>query len=179
MESGISRGLIMSPPVCHWVRSVLTAYLDGELKPSTADAVRRHLERCPECARHAAELERAWKLLDALETAAPVPRIRPGFTERMMARIVEEKELEAFEARLRRGRRARQFIAQITGMAAGLALGVVLYTWTGLPMEPNSPVEQEVSRSVAFLEDADLLDEMAVVEKMEQMTGAQVPEGGS
>ena len=166
----------MSSPVCHWVRSVLTAYLDGELKPSTADAVRRHLGRCPECARHAAELQQAWKLLD---TVAAPPRVRPGFTERMMVRIAEEKELEAFEARLRRGRRARRFAAQLTGMAAGLVLGVVLYTWTGLPMEPSSPVEQEVSRSVAFLEDADLLDEMAVVETLEQMSGAPVPEDGA
>ena len=169
----------MSSPACHWVRSVLTAYLDGELKPSTAEAVRRHLERCPECARHVAELEQAWKLLDASATNASPLRIRPGFTERMMVRIAEEKELAAFEARLRRGRRARQFITQLTGLAAGLVLGVVLYTWTGLPAEPNSPVEQEVSRSVAFLEDADLLDEMAVVETMEQITGAQVPENGA
>ncbi|MCX5685076.1 MAG: zf-HC2 domain-containing protein [Planctomycetota bacterium] len=169
----------MSSPACHWVRSVLTAYLDGELKPSTAEAVRHHLERCPECARHATELEQAWKMLDSVATAAPPLHIRPGFTERMMARIVEEKELEAFEARLRRGRRAQQFITQLTGLAAGLALGVVLYTWTGLPVQPNSPVEQEVSRSVAFLEDADLLDEMAVVETMEQITGAQVPENGA
>jgi anti-sigma factor RsiW len=166
----------MSSPACHWVRSVLTAYLDGELKPSTAEAVRRHIGRCTECARYATELEQAWMLLERVPTA---PRIRPGFTERMMARIVEEKELEALEARLRRGRRARQFVAQLAGLAAGLALGIVLYTWTGLPTEPNSPVEQEVSRSVAFLEDAELLDEMAVVEKMEQMTGAQVPEDGS
>jgi len=166
----------MSSPACHWVRSVLTAYLDGELKPSTAEAVRSHLRRCPECARYAADLERTWKVLEA---AAAGPRVRPGFTERMMVRIAEEKELEAFEARLRRSRRVRRFVSQMAGLAAGLVLGVVFYTWTGLPGEPDSPVELEVSRSVAFLEDADLLDEMAVVETLEQMTGAQVPEDGA
>jgi anti-sigma factor RsiW len=154
---------------------VLAAYLDGELKPSTAEAVRRHLEHCPECARHATQLEETWKLLDAVAT----PPIRPGFTERMMARIVEEKELQAIEARLRPSRRLREIAATVSGLAAGLVLGVTLYSWTGLPAEPNSPVEQEVSRAVAFLEDADLLDEMAVVETMEQMTGAQVPEDGA
>jgi len=164
----------MSSPVCHWVRSVLTAYLDGELKPSTSEAVRRHLERCPDCARRAARLEETWRLLDA----AALP-IQPGFAERMMARIVEEKELEALEARLRPSRRLRDFAATVSGLAAGLVLGMALYSWTGLPPEPNSPVEHEVSRAVAFLEDADLLDELAVVETLEQMNGVQVPEDGA
>ena len=165
----------MSSPVCHWVRSVLAAYLDGELKPSTAEAVRRHLERCPDCARRAAQLEEMWRLLDA----AAAPPIRPGFTERMMARIVEEKALEALEARSRPSRRLRDLAATVSGLAAGLVLGVALYSWTGLPPEPNSPVEREVSRAVAFLEDVDLLDEVAVVETLEQMNGVQVPEDGA
>jgi anti-sigma factor RsiW len=152
----------------------LAAYLDGELKPSTSEAVRRHLERCPDCARQAAQLEETWRLLDA----AALP-IRPGFTERMMARIVEEKELEALEARLRPSRRLRDFAATVSGLAAGLVLGVALYSWTGLPPEPNSPVEHEVSRAVAFLEDVDLLDEVAVVETLEQMNGVQMPEDGA
>lgn len=164
----------MSSPACQWVRSVLAAYLDGELKPSTSEAVRRHLERCPDCAHQAARLDETWRLLDAA-----APPIRPGFTERMMARIVEEKELEALEARLRPSRRLRDFAATVSGLAAGLVLGIALYSWTGLPPEPNSPVEQEVSRAVAFLEDVDLLDEVAVVETLEQMNGVQMPEDGA
>jgi len=164
----------MSSPACHWVRSVLTAYLDGELRPSTSEAVRRHLDRCPDCARRAARLEETWRLLDAA-----APPIRPGFTERMMARIVEEKELEALEARSRPSRRLRDFAATVSGLAAGLVLGMALYSWTGLPPEPNSPVEHEVSFAVAFLEDADLLDELAVVETLEQMNGVQMPEDGA
>ena len=39
---------------CQWIRSVLVAYLDGQLKPSTAEAVRRHLEQCAACRAHAA-----------------------------------------------------------------------------------------------------------------------------
>ncbi|MCX5673401.1 MAG: zf-HC2 domain-containing protein, partial [Planctomycetota bacterium] len=154
--------------------SVLAAYLDGELRPSTSEAVRRHLERCPDCARQAAQLEETWRLLDA----AALP-IQPGFTERMMARIVEEKELEALEARLRPSRRLRDLAATVSGLAAGLVLGVALYSWTGLPPEPNSPVEHEVSRAVAFLEDVDLLDELAVVETLDQMNGVQMPEDGA
>ncbi|MBM4019965.1 MAG: hypothetical protein FJ288_16860 [Planctomycetes bacterium] len=163
------------PAPCNWIRGVLAAYLDGELKASTAEAVRRHLERCRHCARYAAQLEETWKILDA--GAAPPPR--PGFTGRMMARIVEEKELEALALRLRPRRRLRQVAAAVSGLAAGLVLGAALYSWMGLPPEPNSPVEQEVSRAVAFLEDADLLDEMAMVEAIQEMTGAETPGGGA
>jgi anti-sigma factor RsiW len=158
----------MSSPVCHWVRSVLAAYLDGELKASTADAVRRHLARCESCRRRARELEEAWELLDEVK-AVPV---RPGFTERMMARIVEEKELQALEARLRPNRILRQVAATVLGLAAGLVLGLAIYGWTGHLREPSSPVEREVSRHMTFLEDAELLDEIAVIEAIDRLTGA-------
>lgn len=144
---------------------MLAAYLDGELKASTADAVRKHLEHCKACAARARQLEEAWKLLDDL----PAPPVHDDFTERMMARIVEEKELEAIEARLRPHRRLRQAMATVTGLAAGLVLGFALYTWTGLMQEPNSPVEREVSRHVSFLQDVELLDEMAVIEAMDSI----------
>jgi anti-sigma factor RsiW len=153
---------------------VLTAYLDGELKPSTAQAVRRHLEHCQSCSEHAKQLEQAWETLDTLHA----PPVRPGFTERMMARIVEEKDLEALEERLRPDRRLRQIVAAVSGLAAGLVLGLAAYTWTGLTAEPASPVEREVCRNVAFLEDADLVDEMAVIEAMDRLSGKSIAEDG-
>lgn len=164
----------MPSSACHWIRSVLVAYLDGELKPRTAQAVRRHLERCEHCRAQARLLEESWRLLDQV----PPPPIRSGFTARMMARIVEEKELEALEARLRPHRLWRQVCLSLAGLAAGLLLGLALYGWTGLMREPNSPVEREVSRNVSFLRDAELLDEMAVIEAMDRlMGGATSPSG--
>jgi len=153
------------PSPCQWVRGVLAAYLDGELKSSTAKAVRRHLECCESCRAHARLLKESWRLLDE---APPAPA-RPGFTARMMARVVEEKDLSAFASRLRPHRVRRQVMASVAGMAAGLVFGFAVYTWTGLPTEPASPVEREVSRNVSFLEDADLLDEIAVIEAMDRL----------
>jgi anti-sigma factor RsiW len=164
----------MPSSVCRWVRSVLTAYLDGELKPSTREAVRRHLEHCRECRAYKESLEETWKALDAV----PGPVLRPGFTGRMMARIVEERELAALESRLRPHRLRRRVLTVLSGLAAGILLGFCLYSWTGLMAEPVSPVEREVSRSVSFLEDADLLDEIAVVEAMDQWLGPAAPEEG-
>lgn len=153
------------PSPCQWVRSVLAAYLGGELKPSTAKAVRRHLETCESCRAHARLLEESWRLLDE----SPPASIRSGFTSRMMARIVEEKELQAMEARLRPHRLRRQVVSSVLGLAAGLIVGFALYAWAGLTQEPNSPIECEVSRSVTFLQDVDLLDEMAVIEAMDRL----------
>jgi anti-sigma factor RsiW len=163
----------MGSPACQWIRSVLAAYLDGELKASTAGAVRRHLAHCESCRKRAMQLEETWGLI----SKAGAPVVSADFTERMMARIVEEKALEALAASLRRHGRYQQVAAAVTGLAAGLVLGLSLYTWTGLTAEPASPVEAEVSRSVAFLEDAELLDEMPVVEAMDQLTNQQ-PGGG-
>jgi len=152
-------------PVCQWVRSVLVAYLDGELKPSTADAVRRHLVRCEACRAQMRLLQESWRLLDDVP---PVP-VRSGFTQRMMARVVEEKELSAFAARLGSRRRRRSVLASVLGMAAGLAFGFAVYAWTGIVEKPASPVEWEVSRHVSFLEDVELLDEMAVIQAIDRL----------
>jgi len=154
----------MSPP-CQWVRSVLVAYLDGELKPSTAEAVRRHLARCEACRAQMRLLQESWRLLDE---APPAP-VRGGFTERMMGRVVEEKELSAFAARLSSRERRRRVFASVLGMAAGVAVGFAVYAWTGIAEKPASPVEREVSRHVSFLEDVDLLDEVAVIEAMDRL----------
>lgn len=165
----------MTVGVCNWVKGVLPAYLDGELKPSTAAAVRRHLAHCESCAARAELLDRAWDLLD--ETGAPPAAT--GFTPRMMARIIEEKELERLEARLRPHRLRRQALAAVTGLAAGLLVWFVGARWVSLPSEPASPIEREISRHLAFLEDAELLDEVVLVEAMERLTSAPRPQEGT
>jgi len=154
------------PAPCIWVRSVLVAYLDGELKPSTAEAVRRHLDTCEACRTHARQLRETWRLLDDVPSAP----VRDGFTERMMARIVEEKELSAFVASLQPRLRRRRIAASVLGMAAGLVLGFVVYGWTGLSARPVSPVECQVSQHVSFLEDVDLLDEIAVIQEIDRLS---------
>jgi anti-sigma factor RsiW len=144
---------------------VLVAYLDGELRPSTAEAVRRHLAHCESCRAQMRLLQESWRLLDEMP---PAP-VRSGFTERMMARVVEEKDLSRFAARLRPHERRRQALASVLGMAAGLVFGFAVYAWTGMSETPASPVECEVSRHVSFLEDVDLLDEVAVIQAMDRL----------
>lgn len=155
----------MDSPVCRWVRSVLPAYLDGELKASTATAVRRHLQRCPACAARARLLADSWSLLDECE----VPRVRSGFTGRMMDRIAWKKASGGLGSGVTPRTRFRRMVTAVTGIAAGLVVGFGLYASSGLHSEPSSPVEREVSRSITFLQDVELLDEIAVVEAIDQL----------
>jgi len=136
----------MDSPGCRWVRSVLPAYMDGELKESTAAAVRQHLAHCPTCAARARMLAESWNLLDEVEP----PPIQDGFTDRMMARIAAEKA-QGTLAEETPPSRLRQAMASVAGIAAGLLVGLGLYAWSGYHAEPASPVEREVSRSLTFL----------------------------
>lgn len=144
---------------------MLVAYLDGELKPSTAEAVRRHLARCEACRAQMRLLQQSWRLLDEMP---PAP-VRSGFTERMMARVVDEKDLSRFAARLEPHERRRHALASVLGVAAGLTFGFAVYAWTGMSAKPASPVECEVSRHVSFLEDVQLMDEVAVIQAMDRL----------
>jgi anti-sigma factor RsiW len=161
----------MESPFCRWVRANLPAYLDGELKASTASAVRRHMKRCPACAARARLLADSWEVLDE---DVPPP-VRSGFTGRMMERVAREKELIPLQARARARRRLRRILSGVSGVAAGLVVGFGLYAWSGFEAAPTSPIEREVSRSLTFLEDVDLLDEIATVEVIDQLLAEKAP----
>ena len=54
---------------CEKVQENLSAYLDGELSPQEADAVRAHLESCEDCAAEAESLRSTVRLVRSLERA--------------------------------------------------------------------------------------------------------------
>ncbi len=155
----------MGKTVCTWVRSVLAAYLDGELGSASAEAVRRHLEHCESCRAHKRLLEGTWELLDEGRT----PPVRSGFTRRMMGRLAEDRELERLQARAVRRRRLRRVVSGLAGLAAGLVVGFAGYAWSGHWRQPKGLVEREVSHHVSFLEDAELLDDVAVIEALDRL----------
>ncbi len=69
----------------------------------------------------------------------------------------------------------REVASAVVGLAAGLLVWFGLSAWVGWPAEPASPVEREVSRSLTFLEDVDLLDEVALLETMERLHAEPAP----
>lgn len=65
---------------CRHFQERLSAYLDGETSAADTEAIRRHLEVCPECRRELAAWERLNAALAQLTVPAPplaLPRLRP------------------------------------------------------------------------------------------------------
>lgn len=169
----------MSDARCPWVVKVLPAYLDGELDRPDADVVRRHLQHCESCQARARLLDDTWETLEEAE-AAPKTRVAPDFTERMMARLETEKQRQAAEVRERPRRLLRQGGAVAAGLAAGLVLGLALYGWTTVASEvPSTPVEQEISGNVTFIEDSGLVDEMVLIQMMDRMAAERKAGSGA
>jgi anti-sigma factor RsiW len=169
----------MSEIKCERVRSVLPAYLDGELARPEAEAVRRHLQHCESCQAQARLLDDTWEALDEAQ-AATKKRVPGDFTERLMERLQAEKQREAAEARRRPWRIAGQVVATLAGMAAGLLIGLTVYGYTSRPPEePVNPVEQEVKGNVTFLEDSPYVDEMTLLEAMDRVAAEQPSEKGA
>ena len=64
-------------------------------------------------------------------------------------------------------------------MAAGLLLGLALYGWTTVAAAPPvTPVEQEISRNVTFIEDSAYVDEVSLIEEMDRLAAQQQSEKG-
>jgi hypothetical protein len=68
------------------VADQISAYLDGELSVVDAATVERHLESCPACATHLADLTAVDDAVRALPAEAP-PKYFDGFSGRVRARI--------------------------------------------------------------------------------------------
>ncbi|MCL6551865.1 MAG: zf-HC2 domain-containing protein [Firmicutes bacterium] len=70
----------------HVVRRQLSAYLDEELRPEEAAAVRAHLAACAPCAAELEELRATRALLRRL----PAPQVPAGFLDDLRARLAAE-----------------------------------------------------------------------------------------
>jgi anti-sigma factor RsiW len=72
---------------CRKAQKLLSASFDGRLDTARQSAVDAHLSGCPTCPRFAKNLPRCSHVLNLLEFPGP----RPGFTDRLMARLPERR----------------------------------------------------------------------------------------
>ena len=122
----------------------LSVYLDGEA--AEADAIRDHLDSCPDCARH-------FEALRAMGTALrdlPQPGPDPRFVGRVLARVAETQP--------RRIPWLRPAWIGI-GALAGVALCVI--AWFAAPVGPDSAVHETVAGPVDWTDDEVLVGELA------------------
>ncbi len=129
------------------VQELLVAYLDGELDAETARSVEERLASDPALRTEMQRLDRAWHMLDALETEPVDEQFTRTTLEMTIAAAQEELQQEQAERPRRRLRRALLLCAAAATAALGGFFGVRL----ALP-DPNRQ----------------LLEDLPVIENLEQ-----------
>ncbi len=121
--------------------ALLGGYVLGALEPPEMEAMRLHLESCPQCAREERKLAGLPALLDTIEPGdVPPPQLSPELEELVLDRFVRERQPERPS-----GPRWRRVpvLAAASGIAAALIVGLVVlliggeaedtaYAWSSL-----------------------------------------------
>jgi len=152
----------------------LTAYLDGELAPADAAAVRAHLAGCERCRATLAVLRRT------LETLQGLPDFEPSLALRrqVLGRVVDAPA--PLGARLAALLRPAVLVPSAAGLLAASAVAVLLWGpgRTALPPELQDGLALGVALNYEVVADSDydLLgldgpDDLEVVEHLQELEG--------
>jgi anti-sigma-K factor RskA len=110
---------------CHTHGALLGGYILGALEPAEMEAMRLHLESCPQCAREERKLAGLPALLDTIEPGdVPPPQLSPELEELVLDRFVREHERPRRRSR-QRWRRV-PVLAAASGIAAALVVALVV-----------------------------------------------------
>ena len=127
-------------------RENLTAYLDGELDPKSAQDLEAKINLDPEARKEVDALKQTWGLLDYL------PKVEPsnGFLHRTMERLSLETMGKALKYDSRTKRRARYWVkiagwsvAFLLALGAGFGLGQILFPQIQQVAEAEGPTPPE------------------------------------
>lgn len=142
------------PARCAAVRSLMEAYVDGELSPGEGESLRRHAADCPDCA---GELARTAEVKTGLSL---LPRLR--CPPRVSRAVLRQAAAEVAAARRRRlNERLRALLAPAwkpalaaTLLAAVLATALFFVPGSGrragLDMSPQEVARTEAEVKLAF-----------------------------
>ena len=115
---------------CEWVMLHLDAYLDGELNNKQSDAVKAHLDSCPDCAAQRNELRELLDLVAACDDLEPDATLH----ESIMRSVREQPRTSAASTAARPWWR-------IGGALAGVCLLLLLALLPGSLFKANAPQE--------------------------------------
>jgi Putative zinc-finger len=144
---------------CHTHGALLGGYVLGALEPAEMEAMRVHLESCPQCAREERKLAGLPELLDTIEPGdVPPPQLSPELEELVLDRFVRERR-EPERPSAPRWRRV-PVLAAASGIAAALLVGLVVllvggeaedsaYAWSSLKGRGEAANAQGYARLAA------------------------------
>jgi len=144
---------------CENVRTQLSAYLDGELAPDEAEAVRAHLAWCPGCAEEYRRLTAVWDALLADNGIEPAPDFTSRFWRAAAAR--EERPSAFF-----------RLLKWSPAIAAGFAAAFVAGWLSAGAGEPTAP-----SAEITFLRDYEIVQNMELLEDLPLLQVAELDNG--
>jgi hypothetical protein len=122
--------------------ALLGGYVLGALEPAEMEAMRLHLESCPQCAREERKLAGLPALLDTIEPGdVPPPQLSPELEELVLDRYAREHRPSGRPSATRW--RRVPVLAAASGIAAALVVGLVVlliggesedtaYAWSSL-----------------------------------------------
>jgi len=103
---------------CRKAQKLISAKLDTQLDAARVSALEAHTARCFPCQRFAAELASSSRALDAF--GAPEPR--PGFTDRLLTRLPQQRSTPSRLRQLWEALRP----APVAGAAMAMSCGIVM-----------------------------------------------------
>ena len=128
------------------VRQSLGAYVLGHLDPAAQTAVRAHLDGCPSCRAEADALAPVAEMLPLADPARVGAPAEPGPPTALLDEVLDRIERERDE---RRRSRRRSVGAWVSGVAAVLALMVVVAFAALGPDEPEAPSGEVVAMTAS------------------------------
>ncbi len=139
----------------------LSAYLDDELSPADASAVRGHLAGCPVCRQHLAD----FKAIDEMTRTLPNLEPSDGFERTFWSKVAileEKRKIPSWLAYLLSGWRP----ILVGGLTAGLVAGIFALT---NPVKQVNRDERFIAENIEFLDDYDLIRHLDLMEEWEEL----------
>ncbi|MDI6830470.1 MAG: zf-HC2 domain-containing protein [Actinomycetota bacterium] len=141
---------------CRKATRSLGPFLDGELAPSRAEELRRHLSSCPDCALRHRRMRALLGELSSLPSLHPTPREREALLIRLRRELAEPAPAPFFH------RRAQLAAAAVSMLAIAVITGVAVTVWRG--EQAPTVVEREAAPSERGGSETDHADKYSTVE---------------
>ena len=137
---------------CEQAHRKLHPWLDGELPPDEARRMAKHMRNCAVCAAEARRLSALFDSLGALPVLPPAPDLARATLRAAFENPAPPTQWWLGLSPLHKG-------ASFAAMAAGILLGIFLFTASGIPQnqQPNTAITSTGSAFLLSVSEVDYL----------------------